>query len=1364
MLTTTAKLKSAASADAGNESFDDGEDEYITASEGGRSDDEEGVEHVEEDVEKTPVPQRASEKGALHTPTHRKREASRSPDGDAPAGKQFKQFGVPPVSPTSTLPLDAAWDDGENDGDAEDEDDDIDEILDGNIIASIYQDCVDNGQRHVSLQASYDEHPEWQDFYTYSAIVALLGTDPRFRIAGEDPNHTVSLDTEILECYQDPDDESELAKGLDDLDFFSSDDDDDDDSGDEESDCGSTFEDSIAIEDPLDLFAKVKSALKLNTNLQDVEAKLGRMMAVASLENWLDETQHSEFKILCEEAQKRVKWSEKPMLKQGHKGFNDFADIVLNSEQAELVGEDFKMQPINHRLLKCSKCNKERDVGAGPQYFAHTESKSWECAEDDGGCDVPEAPIDKVLNLQPYQKTVEYLAHPFSRVQRLLVAHRTGAGKTITMVRILDNYFYDPRPKIVILPTRSTVVNFYRELLRTPNRFVDFARACAADADHRGGANGAALMDSTDDADWEDQLQHMCTVFKMRRFFQKGIPNEKRRAEWLKNHKGVPMPSAPIVVLSYARAGGRSVENRSLYEFRIQGKNRGGEFGDGGNPYNDKIVLCDEVHNLTMPKPQFQRYSEKFKFLERHLKEAKGTSLFGLTATPVKEHPKDAKALLDVIKGDVSGRKLLDEGFVSYFGANPPSLFPKSEPIGMPSYSLPEAILVPMTLQMRKKYLTKKDATFKRLVNQQGALTAENAAKLRATLAGYCNMQTYFARTHIDVQSHRRLGSGGYLDGVLGALSPTLAAKLDKIAEDVIKDWVSSDDSNNKSIILIDRRCGFEALFLLLRRKAADRGGSSLQPSCIKSFPSVSNKKTEYLESDPAEAPLSSTSILDKFNHPSNSDGSKISVLVVDALEAAEGISFKAVRTMYMANPPSSWLNYQQLAGRSVRAFSHNALAAEHRVVKSKMYVGTLPQHAASCNQCMASCNGETGEAWFCSKCSLFFCSKECKKAGHTSCDRKPKKMMKSGLEAIKTADEELMDDLQVKLANEPPLRKLELVAVDRRALLQVNEIEEHATAFAKIVREAKIRKINKRKRIKEEKEAREAKEQTEKELKETIDKLQDQVKAQDATLTESRADISLDAGRCFTCTETLQVIKCKKGHAMCVECFDFQFEEKCNDSVSNLAIMGEIACIYHGCNEGWTFEDALKYVSKKHHEKLRSLYRDCRGEQLARMKHEMSDLQAKRLELATAIAVKCPEYWTERKSIPKDLSSIKEPFSEIDVTYDTPFGDAITMKRQVQAIINGLCIGGALGKGVDQKEKQSYSKMEVQKVLRVENPFLWMRYQSTTVNLRATREMLAAMGRQPKLVPVRTVSLCEKLMRNNKLRGQLQEVYLFHG
>lgn len=89
-----------------------------------------------------------------------------------------------------------------------------------------------------------------------------------------------------------------------------------------------------------------------------------------------------------------------------------------------------------------------------------------------------------------YQNTVAFLVHPRNRgpvssspapvhspITHLLVAHQLGTGKTISMLRILDNYFDDRRPRLLLFPTETVATNFYRELATMPNRYRDWLRA-----------------------------------------------------------------------------------------------------------------------------------------------------------------------------------------------------------------------------------------------------------------------------------------------------------------------------------------------------------------------------------------------------------------------------------------------------------------------------------------------------------------------------------------------------------------------------------------------------------------------------------------------------------------------------------------------------------------------------------------------------------------------------------------------------------------------------------------------------------------------------------------------------------------------
>lgn len=84
------------------------------------------------------------------------------------------------------------------------------------------------------------------------------------------------------------------------------------------------------------------------------------------------------------------------------------------------------------------------------------------------------SPSQGEAKLLPQQNVVACLLHPSSKVQRLLCDHNTGSGKTLCMVRIMDNFYFDSRGKIAIFPKDSVVDNFYSALWEWPNRWRDY--------------------------------------------------------------------------------------------------------------------------------------------------------------------------------------------------------------------------------------------------------------------------------------------------------------------------------------------------------------------------------------------------------------------------------------------------------------------------------------------------------------------------------------------------------------------------------------------------------------------------------------------------------------------------------------------------------------------------------------------------------------------------------------------------------------------------------------------------------------------------------------------------------------------------
>ncbi len=83
-------------------------------------------------------------------------------------------------------------------------------------------------------------------------------------------------------------------------------------------------------------------------------------------------------------------------------------------------------------------------------------------------------------NFSPSQETVSWLCRPQTYANpRLLVVHRTGSGKTATMIRVADNFYLDKRPKILLFPNKTVCDNFYRELRepKFPNRYANYLDA-----------------------------------------------------------------------------------------------------------------------------------------------------------------------------------------------------------------------------------------------------------------------------------------------------------------------------------------------------------------------------------------------------------------------------------------------------------------------------------------------------------------------------------------------------------------------------------------------------------------------------------------------------------------------------------------------------------------------------------------------------------------------------------------------------------------------------------------------------------------------------------------------------------------------
>lgn len=502
-------------------------------------------------------------------------------------------------------------------------------------------------------------------------------------------------------------------------------------------------------------------------------------------------------------------WKKKP----GDKGFNKEA-LKIMRKRGFFIGDKLK-----------TACE-------GDQPFAHTETAAWLAG--------PETPID-----------------------RLLVIHRTGSGKTFAMIRILDLYFSDPRPKVVIFPNGEIVRNFYEKMYKTPTQYTAFAE------------QKAALMRKA------NTLSFFKSVLGM-----EGELHKRGQANEL---------ASPLRSLRYSIAGGSQVfsKNRrppALPIFKIM--------YDGENPFDNKIVLMDEVHNLIRPPPGTdKRLLKRLERLREALYTAKNSVIVGLTATPFVREKSDGEALLRMIKGRENASVKTNEGFISYFDTLPSTIYPKMEP----GASAVQVVKVRLEGENLKKYQKK--------AKERGKLS-DNPEKREVqllNLMNYCNMAGYYTQAKSGIRAGLRRDPESF------------ATKFYHIVKEVTA-------HKQKSAILVHRKLGFAAFEEVVK---------GMDPTNSNRFAFMGQPKTKRdKENNP---------ILAAFNADDNVRGEKIRVLVLDAETFGEGIDLLGVRKFYLAHPAISYALYKQYVGRVLRACGYSKLRPSERSVSIEMYVAVLP-------------------------------------------------------------------------------------------------------------------------------------------------------------------------------------------------------------------------------------------------------------------------------------------------------------------------------------------------------------------------------------------------------------------------------------
>lgn len=469
-----------------------------------------------------------------------------------------------------------------------------------------------------------------------------------------------------------------------------------------------------------------------------------------------------------------------------------------------------------------------------------------------------------------YQKVLRVLVRPDTTIDRMLVAHRVGAGKTRTFIGVLDNFFHDPRPKVLIFPAETIVNEFYKELMRYPSKYRTYC------------------------------------VRQLGR-----VPDVKRDLKLIKDTlgwSGAPgrraapgEMGAALRAFSYTKAGGSAAYGSSadsLFKYPDP---------SAKNPYDNKVVVMDEYHNLYSPRsvPGERSYAANLRRLREGLRTAKNSVIVGATATPV-DTKHDASVVLREIKGDKYKGSRTNEGFVSYFQELTPGIYPRVLP-GPPNRVFPHIHRVPIAGANLTKYREKMRAL-------KGAPTDKDMARMQ----NYANMANHHAAVR-------------HIRAKLGKYPYSYATKLAFVAQSLLA------QRDLKTLVLMSNATGLSALIEIMDHmmRAERRGGGS---TCFKHCWFVLEDKPKKSGTD--------VELLERFSEDDNARGKHLRVAVANARFYSEGVNFKSVRRLVLVDVPHTYQSYDQQVGRVLRSCAHHTQLADtpgEWTVKMDMYVAVEP-------------------------------------------------------------------------------------------------------------------------------------------------------------------------------------------------------------------------------------------------------------------------------------------------------------------------------------------------------------------------------------------------------------------------------------
>ncbi|CAD7928816.1 unnamed protein product [Amoebophrya sp. A120] len=519
--------------------------------------------------------------------------------------------------------------------------------------------------------------------------------------------------------------------------------------------------------------------------------------------------------------------------------------------------------------------------------------------------------------------------------KRVLLYHRTGSGKSKSMLQLVNENFHAEKStcaKILILKNRTQKVNLLREFLKWPSKLRDFAM-CEIQRTEKQTLKKIV----GENVDWKEKrgetwdtamtvdketLATFEKIIELRGHVIQGKIKPAQKEVFEKNMRKILfshldrnnrdverfLPGAPIRLFTYSELA-RSLKTEAdasvdaALKFPVTSP----------NPLSQKTIIVDEAHNLCINSEVLAknpRSANAVKKVVAALTTASAaTSILFLTATPVVKNlagQYDSKFLLNVLKGDAFKAEG-NEGFVSFYNGR--KGFPQVKTDLEEDYTLfgkpgCQSHVVESTLQGRA--LAKYGQMCRKLQREHGKKQLDTERLLRWCAADK-QLTKLTRRDELERCNQANL----------------LADRFPKLL--TVCNMVTGQVKKGKAAILVSLRGGLENLVQLLRLKLPYEHRVLVMRDAQDKDEALS-KFNKYVHNDAGGD--------DDLSYP---------VLVANNKYCGESVTMLEVNHLHLLDVPPTWLEYQQLVGRSCRFKSHAHLPAEKQYCHYFLHTAVLP-------------------------------------------------------------------------------------------------------------------------------------------------------------------------------------------------------------------------------------------------------------------------------------------------------------------------------------------------------------------------------------------------------------------------------------